>query len=260
MRAESIPKLSKWPFFIAAALLLGLAAFICVWKKDGISPAELSLAVGAVLAGMVLWVVPFLLEYRALSNLAEATLLGEVTERLRGIEQLASQINVATGTWQGVQDQADKTAAGARNIAERMAAEARGFREFIQRSNDQEKATLRLEVEKLRRAEAEWVQVLVRMMDHVYALHQGALRSGQANVMEQVGNFQNACRDAARRVGLTPIVANRAEPYDGQRHQLADEKARATGAARIAETLAAGYTFQGKVLRPALVRLENGND
>jgi len=100
------------------------------------------------------------------------------------------------------------------------------------------------------------------MLDHVYALHQGALRSGQARIVEQVGNFQNACRDAIRRVGLTPIIADRAEPYDGARHQLADGEGKAEpGKSRVAETIATGYTFQGRLLRPALVRLEkNGGE
>jgi len=78
-------------------------------------------------------------------------------------------------------------------------------------------ATLRLEVEKLRRVESEWLQVAVRMLDHVYALHQGACRSGQPHLIEQVGSFQNACRDAARRVGVTPFTANEGEPFDAQR-------------------------------------------
>ena len=125
----------------------------------------------------------------------------------------------------------------------------------MQRMNESEKATLRLEVEKLRRAEVEWLQVVVRMLDHVYALHQGAVRSGQPNVLEQVGSFQNACREAARRVGLAPFAANPSEPFDAQRHQLAEGDARLPADAVVGETLAAGYTFQGKLLRPALVRL-----
>ena len=125
----------------------------------------------------------------------------------------------------------------------------------MQRANDSERATLRLEVEKLRRAEADWLQVLVRMLDHVFALHQGALRSGQPGLIEQLGNFQNACRDAARRVGLTPFTANEAEPFDAQRHQLVEEGAKPPPDAVVAETIAAGYTFQGRLVRPALVRL-----
>ena len=127
----------------------------------------------------------------------------------------------------------------------------------MKRANDSERANLRLEVEKLRRGESEWLQVTVRMLDHVYALHQGACRSGQPRLIEQVGQFQNACRDAARRVGLTPFAANEAEPFDAQRHQLLEEGAKAPADAVVGETVATGYTFQGQLIRLALVRLRD---
>jgi len=44
--------------------------------------------------------------------------------------------------------------------------------------NDSEKTTLRLEVEKLRRGELEWLQALVHILDHVFALHTAAMHSG----------------------------------------------------------------------------------
>ena len=93
------------------------------------------------------------------------------------------------------------------------------------------------------------------MLDHVYALHQGALRSRQPNLIEQVGQFQTACRDAARRVGLMPFTASDSEPFDAQRHQLIETNGKPSEGATISETIAAGYSFQGKLLRPALVRL-----
>jgi molecular chaperone GrpE (heat shock protein) len=136
-----------------------------------------------------------------------------------------------------------------------MTAEVQSFTEFMQQANEKERGTLRIEVEKLRRAEADWLQVLVRTLDHVFALHQGALRSGQPGLIEQLGHFQNACRDAARRVGLTPFSANEAEPFDPQRHQLVDGAAQPAPDAVVAQTIAAGYTFQGRLIRPALVSL-----
>jgi len=95
----------------------------------------------------------------------------------------------------------------------------------------------------------------VRLLDHVYALHQGAVRSGQQKVIEQVGHFQNACRDAARRVGLAPFAAKEAEPFDAQRHQSIEDGVKPPPDATVAETIATGYTFQGRLVRPALVRL-----
>ncbi|MBC8094179.1 MAG: nucleotide exchange factor GrpE, partial [Akkermansiaceae bacterium] len=134
--------------------------------------------------------------------------------------------------------------------------EVKLFNEFIQKTNDSEKATLRLEVEKMRRAEVEWLQVVVRILDHVFALHQAAARSKQPGIAEQLGKFQMACHDAARRIGLAAFAAAPAEAYDAQRHQLVDgPDAKAPEGAAIEDTVATGYTFQGRLIRPAMVRL-----
>ena len=255
MSDVSAPKLSKWPFFLGDGLLLGMAYFISYQSKFALGHWELCFVVLCVVGGALLGIAPFLLEYDALGKLAETGALTTVVSQLHNLEGIAAQISGATGRWQDAQDQADKTARAASEIAERMTSEVKAFTEFMQRANDSERATLRLEVEKLRRAEADWLQVLVRTLDHVFALHQGALRSGQPNLIAQLGSFQNACRDAARRVGLTPFAANEAEPFDAERHQLVEEGAKAPPDAVVAETIAAGYTFQGRLVRPALVRL-----
>jgi len=251
------PKLSKWPFFLGDAILLGTAYFIGYQSKFTLGHWELCFVLLCVAGGALLGVAPFILEYQALAKVTEAGALDTVVAQLRNLEGIANQISGATGKWQDAQEQADKTAAAAREIAERMTGEVQAFTEFMKRANDSERATLRLEVEKLRRGESEWVQVAVRMLDHVYALHQGASRSGQPNLIEQVGTFQNACRDAARRVGLTPFMATDAEPFDAQRHQLVEEGAQPPPDAVVGETVATGYTFQGRLLRPALVRLRD---
>jgi molecular chaperone GrpE (heat shock protein) len=129
----------------------------------------------------------------------------------------------------------------------------------MKKMNDSEKATLRLEVEKLRRGELEWLQVLVHILDHVFALHTAGVRSGDVKFAAPVTNFQNACRDIARRLGLTPFAAEPNEPFDAERHQVAGSKETPPAGSVIAETIGPGYTFQGRLLRPALVRLRDGN-
>jgi molecular chaperone GrpE (heat shock protein) len=249
------PKLAKWPFFLGDALLQSVAYYICHQSKSAFGLWELCFVVLCVAGGAVLGIAPFLLEYDALVKLAEAGSLTTVVSQMGNLHGIAGQISGATGRWQEAQDAAEKTANTAKEIAERMTAEVQAFTEFMKRANDSERANLRLEVEKLRRAEADWLQVLVHMLDHVFALHQGALRSGQPGLIEQMGNFQNACRDTARRVGLTPFAAAEAEPFNAQRHQLLEEAAPPAPDAVVAETIAAGYTFQGRLIRPALVRL-----
>src|SRR5208283_5543893 len=131
---------------------------------------EMCFVVLCVAGGALLGVAPFLLEYDALAKVAEAGALNTAVAELKNLEGIANLISGATGKWQDAQDQAARTAAGAREIAERMTSEVKAFTDFMTRANDSERATLRLEVEKLRRGESEWLQVLVRTLDHVYAL------------------------------------------------------------------------------------------
>jgi hypothetical protein len=137
-----------------------------------------------------------------------------------------------------------------------MAAEAKAFGEFMQKANDSEKAHLRLEVEKLRRSETEWLHTVIRLLDHIYALHQAGVRSGHRNVIQQLTSFQDACRDITRRVGLTPVEALAGEAFDEAKHQLMEDQPPPPDGALVEDTLATGYTFQGQLLRRTLVNLQ----
>jgi len=230
------------------------------WKSNvPLGGWESGLIALSVAGGAFLAILPFVLEYRMAAKLAEAEALADVVGQIQNLEGVAERIAGATGRWQSVQEVADRVAGTSKAIAERMSAEAKAFTEFMQRANDSEKATLRLEVDKLRRSEGDWLQVTVRMLDHVYALHVGATRSGQPKLIAQLEQFQQACRDVARRIGLTPFAANPADPFDAERHQLIDGQQAPPDGGKIAETIATGYTFQGRLLRPALVRLQATN-
>jgi molecular chaperone GrpE (heat shock protein) len=248
-------KIAKWPFLIGDALLLAFAYFI-VWKSPHpISQLEIIVCFVSAGVGTVIGILPFVLDYRVIGKVIEANALGTVAEKIQKLEQLAAQIHSATNQWEIAQGQAEKTSTGAKEIADKMAAEVREFAEFMEKMNDSEKATLRLEVEKLHRGEAEWLQVLVRILDHVFALHAAAVHSGQPKLAEQITQFQNACHGTARRIGLTPFIAAPDEPFNAERHQAVDTQGKPPADAAVAETVGSGYTFQGKLLRPALVRL-----
>ncbi len=257
-------KVPKWPFFLGDAIMLGLAYYI-YWQagKLPLDRWELS-AIGVCAAlGALLGILPYLLEYRAvikygaLIKLIETSSLCAATEKISDLETCVAQITSATGHLQSAQSQADKTAGLAKEITDRMSAEVREFTAFLQKANDGEKATLRLETEKLRRAEAEWLGVLVHVLDHVFALTRAAERSGQENLIAQLNQFQNACREAARRVGLVPLLAAPGEAFDAQRHQLPDASEAPAGS-NIGEVLATGFTFQSKLIRPVMVRVQPG--
>jgi len=258
MRDRIEPGLPKWAFFLGDLLLAGVAGLIYFKSSLPLGAGQAAVMVVCVGGGALLSILPFILEYRVAAKLAETAALTDVVGQINKLENLADQIAGATGRWQSVQEVADRVASTSKAIAERMSAEARAFTEFMQRANETEKATLRLEADKLRRAEGEWVQVVVRMLDHVYALHMGAVRSGQPKLIAQLDHFQYACRDAARRIGLTPFAANPSDLFDAQRHQVLEGEPVPVEGATVAETVATGYTFQGRLLRPALVRVQGG--
>lgn len=253
-------KISKWPFLLGDALLLAVAG-VLVWKSaHPIAQWEIIACIICVALGAALGVVPFILDYRAIVKVVEANALGAVSEKIQNLEKLAAQIASATSEWTNAQMQAEKTSNGAKEITDKMATEVREFSAFMQKMNDSEKSALRLEVEKFRRAEGEWLQVLARILDHVFALHSAAARSGQSRLAEQISQFQNACRDAARRIGLSPFVPAPDELFDVERHQIVDGEAKPFDGAVVAETVGTGYTFQGKLLRRALVKLRKNSE
>jgi len=260
MNDSTAPRLAKWPFFLGTALLLALFSwFFFHQTKTRLNAGEVLGCLGCVALGAFFIIWPFVLEYRSAAKLVETATLTSVVSQVQNLEQLAAQISGATAQWQTVQESADKTARQAKEIAQGIAEEAKSFNQFLQQANDGEKATLRLEVDKLRRIEAEWLQVVVRILDHVHALNRAAAQSKQPNVIQQLARFQTACHDAARRVGLTPYIAAAEEKFDAQKHQLIDGQTKPTDGASVDETVANGYTFQGKLLRPAIVRLRNEN-
>lgn len=251
-------KMPKWPFFLAEFVMIALGCALIKFAQN-LLPHWQWVAVACVALGVVLGIIPFIYDYYLMEKLIETNALGAVADKIEHLNQFSAQISAATARWAAVQEStgenAEKTAVAAKQIADKMGAEVKEFSEFMKKMNDSEKATLRLEVEKLRRGETEWLQMLVRILDHVYALYSAAARSNQPRVAEQISQFQNACRDTVRRIGLLSFAGQLDEPFDPERHQLVDANQKPFDGAVIAETIGVGYTFQGKLLRPALVRL-----
>jgi len=255
-------KIPKWPFVTGYVLLILVAAAVVYSAAHPISERAICAVIGCVALGTLLGCLPYLLDYRAICKLIEVNAVTGVAEQLHDLKTYADQIAVATSQWALVQEttkgNTDKTVAAAKEVAEKMTEEIREFNEFQLKLNDTEKGALRLEVEKLRRTEGEWLQVVARILDHIFALHNAASRSGNADLADQIGSFQTACRDAARRVGLAQFNAAPEEKFDTQKHR-AHGVENPPAEALVAETLAPGMTFQGRLLRPVLVRLQDAN-
>jgi molecular chaperone GrpE (heat shock protein) len=250
------PKVAKWPFLVGDVFLLAFAGYVLCALPTAPDLWRIVAAGSAVLAGAWVSVTPFVLEYRTAAKVAGNAPLVDTVEQIKHLAEVGSQIANSTAQWQKANEVSDRAVQTARVIGERITAEAKAFTEFLQRADVAEKRNLHLEIEKARRSEGEWLQATTMLLDHVYALHQAGVRSGQPGLIAQLGNFQNACRDVVRRVGLIAFAPPENIPFDSKTHQLAEEQAAPPLGARIGEVLATGYTYQGQLLRRALVALQ----
>jgi len=252
-----MPRIAKWPFFVGDLLLLLVAYWVVHRQPVQLDAWQATLVVVSVALGAWIGATPFIMEYRAALRFTEADRLTSAVTQIEKLEAVADMIKIATGQWQTVQEHCEEAVSAARAVSESMVAEAKNFAEFLQKANDAEKAHLRLEVDKARRAESEWLQILVRLFDHIYALYMAGARSGQPALSQQLANFQSACREIVRRVGLVPVEATEDEPFDEKKHELAESGVPPPSGARIVETVATGYTFQGQALRRPIVRVKS---
>ncbi len=256
MNDRPTPRLNKWPFLVADLALVGVAIWLVAHYPHPLAPWAGALVAGCVALAALLAVWPFRLEYETEVKLLESDRLTDAAEAIRNLDDVGGQIRQATSQWQGVQEHAGRTTQAAKEIADRITTEARAFSDFMTKANDAEKATLRLETEKLKRNEGQWLQVLVHTLDHVHALYQAGSRSGQANLAAQLATFQAACRDLARRVGLTAIDAEIDQDFDDTQLEPVPGQEVPAGPAKVAQVVAAGYAFQGQLIRRPIVALK----
>ncbi len=254
MNQLSAPRLPKLPFIIGDIVLVAAAAYVAIFGSF-LGQWQYVAIIAAVGFGAWLTAWPFVIEFRTAAKLVDSAALHDATSKIKDLETVAAAIAGAVTEWQHLQQGATQTVTAAEHIAERMTTEARNFGETLGRMNETEKSHLRLEVEKLRRSEGEWLGVLVRLMDHIHALHQAGVRSGQRNVIEQLTSFQNACRDTTRRIGLLAIVPESGRPFDPALHQLFDQTTPPAGSI-VGDIIAPGYTFQGQQIRLPVVALQ----
>ena len=255
LMSEARTSLPLWPFIIVDVLFAGLAAILLKFGHHPLTGGEAALMVVCGMIGSASFLLPFLRRNADEQTLSQFKLLADAASQIQKLDQLAAHISGATNQWLELQTQTGKAAESVKQVAAGMASEAKSFTEFMQRAGESEKAHLRLEVEKLRRSEGERLQVITHILDHVFALSQAARKSGQPGLIEQISHFQNACREAGRRVGLIQIVPPTNEPFDPKQHQLSEGKT-AGESATIEDTIIAGYTYQGQLLRRPVVALK----
>lgn len=246
------PQVKKWPFVMGDILLIGFAAWIFFTSDPQPTGWNLAVVVLCASVGVLVGVLPFLFEFREESRRFEAREFRSTVEQIQQLEKVGEVVTSATATWDDVQGQCEAIVKVAEDLAKRSQAETDRLQEITERADTRERDHLRLEVEKHRRGEREWLEVLVGILDHVFALHRAAVRSGQKKVVQQLEGFQGACLDICRRVGVNQYVVPTGEPFDPKLHKLLEGQSAEEGSV-IGETLAPGYGYQGQPVRLPMV-------
>ncbi|MSU36996.1 MAG: hypothetical protein EXS36_18245 [Pedosphaera sp.] len=255
MTYDTPPRVMKWPFLIIDLLLVGLAYYVVTHAVLPLNRWEIGAVSALCIVAAVLGVIPFLRDHRAAVQLYEQANLAAATAQLQELGAVATQIRNATNQWHGVSESAARAVQSAGEISARMGSESKAFAEMMTKAREHQNRTTQLELDKLRRGEGELLQVIVHLIDHTYALFQAANRSGQPQLIQQLGQFRAACLDTCRRIGLVPHEARVGDPYDPQIHQTLREIPPADGT-KIAQTIACGFTFQGQPLRHIVIACE----
>src|SRR5262245_57817655 len=102
-------KVAKWPFLLADALLLGAAGMVLYRAPAPFVWWQIVACTGAVAMAGFFGVLPFIIEYRACSRMAETDILAQSMGQLQNIEALSRQVTSATAQWHEVQATATQT-------------------------------------------------------------------------------------------------------------------------------------------------------
>ncbi len=256
MEIGSVTKMTRWPFYLGDALLLGFASLGIYRSAWPLSPGAILICGCAVLAGAILGLLPAYLEYQSAVKRTQILDLAGPVEQIQNLEQIGQQVAHATALWHTAHEAAEKANSTAQKILTAQDAKFKEFHGIVQTVGEREKGQLKFELDKARRSEGDWLQTMVGLLDHVNALYQAALRSGQGNLIQQIGSFQTACRDLVRRVGLAAIGAKADDLFDPKLHHAQNATGPALEKAVIDQVLAPGYTFQGQFLRPVMVTVK----
>ena len=254
----SSPSVVKWPFLLADFSVLVAAAGLAWLAHNRELPWSLGLAAviaAAVMAGAWILITPFLRDHDARLKLQEQAGLADTVAQIRQMEKVAA--SVATTSNQVASSQTGLTNAieASRSLVGVMHEERQAFTEFLQRRDDQERQTMRLELDKLRRGEEETMKEICHLLDHNYAVFLAGQRSGQPAVAQQLANYRAVCLDSVRRLGIVAHEAVVGEGFNPDFHQTWDGQPPAPES-RITGTVACGYTIRSLPVRPIIVSVD----
>lgn len=249
------PSLNPLPFLIVDFTLLATALLLVNASARPLSLGSAALVTICVGAGGLIALYPYAQGFRARQRLQEIDNVGDTLDRLDSLNTIVERVERVGAQWRNAQETNEAVSKQCNDAAALLFEESKTIREFAQKQNDQQKANLRLEIQKLRQGEAEWIQAATLMLDHTAALHGAISDSGDETAIRRLDKFQNSAHEIMRRVGLVGFAPRPGAPFDPDANKVADRADTPPDGSRIKAVVAMGIRYQGRVLRPALVQV-----
>jgi hypothetical protein len=192
MLPAETPKLSKWPFLLGDALLLGTAWLIADQARNPFSGQPLIWIVVCVVAAAVLGAVPFLADYARKQDEA-------LDERQRGLEAIsrtvaasAEQISIAANGLHELTELAQRNLKAAGQLGPGLEEKVAALKAELTATRDDERAALRKEIAALKAADLARVEAAVQQLARTAA----DVARAESDLKKQLSAAQELCSTA----------------------------------------------------------------
>lgn len=217
------------------------------------SATQMGFVLLAVCFGAALAVLPFLRNQSAWLKTEELGVKSESARAFDNLNGALQRLDEAIGQSQAAEGASREIQKQLEQLSGQIICEGKAFAKTFEQSQQTELGHLRLEVEKRKKSESDWIHLLVFFLDHTFALHQAAIQAGREDVTSQLAQFQSTCREAARKVGLVVLDSEAGVPFDPNLHLEAHEGRRQNPGSQVIRIQAPGYRYQGQLIRPVIV-------
>lgn len=238
MNEPSSPRPPKWPFLLGDAALLTAAFVIGYFDTTPLSGAALTAIVACVGLGVVLGVLPFLLDFATAQRAADAALRAKLEAENHKLHHAAELIAGAASNLKSVQESTHRAVHAAESLPYRVQEKIGEFTAQLQQIEDDDKAALEKEIELLREAEGEKLGAVadkIRAATKEFSALEKEVRPALEAAMKQSRELEESLKSATSAARIAMLGAEAKVKTAENSARTALEAIEQKLAARIAE-------------------------
>lgn len=148
-RPASPPPIARWPFRVGTGILILVAGYLLLTAGRPPEVPPLIIAMFCLGGGIILWVIPEILENEKRLRLAEAAVRDAADAQLRRLAQTADQLTHVVSRGQSTEEQAGQALGTLEEVAERMVTQAEELAAALTRSGEREQTAHAEELQRL---------------------------------------------------------------------------------------------------------------